>query len=94
MDIVVRTTFHHRQMLRFIALHGGQIEFEFGYPGPHTEASDKSIREMESSGMITITPIVGSRKSMLRLADIGRNIITQLGIPIKERNDVVPKERP
>jgi len=84
MDIVIRTSFHHRQMLRFMALRGGEIQFEFGYPGPHTEASDKSVKEMETIGLITITPLIGSRKSLLRLTDIGKNIVEQLKIPMKD----------
>jgi len=84
MDLIIKTTFHHRQMLRLIAHRGGEVDFKFGAEGKYGPAADASIHEMRRNGLIDIVPIVGTERHMLRLTDTGRAVVDALQIPVKE----------
>lgn len=64
-----------------------------GHPEPTEEQkrkivtdSDEAVRKMGEMGLVTITPLVGAGegKVELKLTDMGRNIIDQMKIEVKE----------
>lgn len=88
-DIRITLSFHQRQMLRVIAERGGEIEFRFGAPPVAANItpemvveSDESVRQMAIMGLITITPLIGAPGNILRLTDVGTNIIDQMDIQV------------
>jgi len=83
MDLTIRTTFHHRQMLRLIAHRGGEIDYRFGWNDKAGPADD-SIHQMQTNGLITIVKIVGTDRHRLKLTDTGRAIIEALKIQVRE----------
>lgn len=83
-------TLHQREVLKFIANHGGHCPFKFGVvvedPKRTVEGnaevarkSDDSVREMaERLRVISITPIIGKDEQELTLTDAGRQVLDQI----------------
>jgi hypothetical protein len=103
--IKLTLSFHHRQMLRFIAEAGGHIHFKFGSTVVNGDGftdeekaklvkdSDDSLRQMGTMGLLKITPMIGHADTVeLSLTDIGRNVIDQMGIPILKIDSRTNKE--
>lgn len=74
--IVATLSLAHRQFLLFIAERGGEItEFDFGKLKPNTADHVRKLVEMR---MLDERPYVGTTRSLLRLSDYGRNVVTEL----------------
>jgi len=98
-DLAIKLTlsWHHRQMLRFLAERGGRALYNFGTitinsPSLTEEEkkklatdADQSVRDMaDKLHVVTMTPIVGTADQYeLALTDAGRQVIEHMGLMVK-----------
>lgn len=79
----------HQKLLLFIAHHGGETRYDFSLldEGPEEKAFSvakygeplrEHVRRLVTMGLLTETPIISTPRSLLRLTDTGRNIVTEI----------------
>ena len=91
----------HQKLLLFIAHKGGETPYDFSLLEEDPDAKAYSVRKygeplrehvrrLVTMGLLTETPIISTPRSLLRLTDTGRNIVTEIRsrftivTPIKE----------
>lgn len=74
-DLKFSLTHSHREFLRLLGENAGEVPFDW------TKLTDRArdhIRQMFDMGILSETPLIGTRRHLVRLTDIGRNILTMI----------------
>ena len=74
-SVVATLSMAHRQFLVFLSERGGETDFDFSRVKPHHADHVRKLVEMR---ILHELPYAGTTRSLLRLSDSGRNIVTEI----------------
>lgn len=73
--IQVTLSWTHRKFLKLLSERAGEVYFDWDLV---TGEAKSHLLKLKDMALVTAVPVVGQNRSLIRLTDMGRNIVTKI----------------